>query len=106
MMPTISGETAGTETNPPDVPVLCGMKKKKPGLLAGHDFDSGSFRLHRSHDYYIPKTKHREALPTSLRPRRQDSPGRALLTAEKAMTGSSIFYSRTTGTYIWQVAGA
>jgi len=106
MMPTISGETAGTETNPLENPVLYEMKKNMPGLLAGHVFDPGSFRLHRSHDYYIPKTKHREALPTSLRPRRQDSPGRALLTAEKAMTGSSIFYSRTTGTYIWQVAGA
>ena len=41
MMPTLSGETAGTETNPPDVPVLFGMEEKKPGLLAVLDFVPG-----------------------------------------------------------------
>jgi len=33
MMPTISGETAGTETNPLENPVLYEMKKKMPGLV-------------------------------------------------------------------------
>ena len=50
MMTYNAGETEGTETNPPDVPVIFGMKKKKPGLLAGHDFESGRGGGYRTHD--------------------------------------------------------
>ena len=49
-MPSITGETAGTDTNPPDVTDLCGMKKKMPGQLAGHVFDPGRGGGYRTHD--------------------------------------------------------